>query len=330
MADPKKIDLQDNPEPVAEASARAKPIIAINPDREVIVDGEMSWSPMVLAAKRIVFKPGSRLIFDNTDAHAAGHFHIVADEIVAADPANPGVITWYSEVPKKPVDRGQASSGALGAGEGANGGNGAEGAPGVTGSTGPSAPDLTLYVRTIGNGGCIVDFNGGTGGEGGQGQKGGTGGPGAQGSHARQGRQSGPFNTTIWLPYCDAGPGRGGNGGSGGTGGPGGTGGAGGSGGNVTLVSLPEHLPTLSEVVRVETGGGSGGAAGNGGAGGEGGAGGPEGALANFCNSQNRVGSTGSLGNSGAQGQRGESGRPGQVYVAELSNSAFQALFGFQ
>jgi len=327
---PTTIDLADQPDAVAEVASKAKATNVLNPNRIFIVEGERSWSPMVLAAKKIVFKADSKLIFDNTNSNAAGHFHIVADEIEQEDPARPGIITWYTEVPVAPADRGQAPAGANGAGTGAPGGNGAPGAPGATGLLGASAPDLTLYVRTLGGGGPIIKFSGGKGGPGGLGQQGGNGGGGTQGESARQARANGPFGTVIWLPSCESGPGRGGDGGAGGPGGQGGTGGQGGNGGNVTLISLQENIPVLFQAVRVDLGGGEGGDAGAGNRGGDGGLGGPEGPLASFCNSAGRNGAPGPQGTSGPAGNKGEAGRSGQPFVGQLTNQQFSSLFGFE
>ena len=328
-AAPQRTNLIDRAEQVAEVSARVRPIMALDPQRKVIVDGEMPWSSMILAAREIVFKPGSRLVFHESLVNTAAHFFIVADRLVVEDPNNPGVITWARSSPSAPGDRGRAAAGPPGAGHGAGGGAGAAGAPGQTGAEGTDSPALTLMARTLVNGGVVVDFRGGSGGAGGVGQVGGNGGGGAQGTPARQSRTRGPFNATIWNPWCDAGPGQGGRGGDGGAGGPGGLGGTGGDGGNVTLVSLNEHLPVFTQSIRVNIGGGDGGAGGAGGAGGPGGPGGPEGQLANFCNSAGRHGGPGSGGTTGPFGNKGAPGKAGQSFIAPLNNEQFAALFGF-
>ena len=326
---PKKVDLVDQADTIAQVGAVTRGVMALSPQRRIVVEGEMPFTSQILAARELVFRPGSRLVFDDSSQNTAGQFFIVADRITVEDPNKPGIISWKRPAMAKPVDRGQASSGGPGAGDGAHGGTGATGAPGNSGAGGQNAPGLMVMVRTIVNGGLVVDFRGDNGAEGGLGQTGGDGGAGARGGPARQARSSGPFNTTIWHPWCESGPGQGGNGGSGGQGGPGGTGGKGGNGGNATLVSLPEHLGTLFQAVRIDLGGGQGGGGGLPGKGGKGGPGGHEGELANFCNGANRNGSGGGQGQEGPKGERGESGRAGQPFVAQLTNEQFKTLFGF-
>jgi len=326
---PQKIDLVDQADTIAGVAARAKATVALNPQRRIVIDGQVTFGSQVVTAREIVFKPKGRMVFTDATPNTSGHFFLVADRIIVEDPNNPGTISWEQSIPGKPSDRGQATVGSGGSGEGAAGGAGATGASGATGSPGQNAPELTVMVRTIGNGGLVVDFGGGEGGEGGMGQAGGAGGAGAQGSGARQARQGLPFGGTAWLPYCESGPGMGGQGGSGGTGGQGGIGGRGGNGGNVTLVSTPNNLPTLFQAVRVGMGGGKGGKGGAAGTGGAAGAGGPEGPLANFCNSAGRNGAAGAAGSSGSVGPSGEQGRAGQPFVAQLEDKQFESLFGF-
>lgn len=327
---PKTVDMAEEADKLSEVAARARATLVLKPDRRFVVEGDTYFGAQLLTANELVFKPKARLIFQDGTPNTAGAFYIVASKIVVEDPNKPGIITWQRNTPIAPADRGQASSGASGSGEGASGGDGASGAPGATGLTGPSAPALTVFVRNAGHGGLVIDFSGGEGGPGGVGQIGGNGGPGARGSSARQARTSGPFNTTIWLPSCESGPGQGGNGGNGGQGGPGGLGGKGGNGGNVTLVSTPDRIATLFQAVRVNMGGGEGGPGGPAGGPGQGGPGGPEGQLANFCNSAGRNGTPGSSGSSGPVGSKGEQGRAGQPFVSQLSDDQFKALFGFQ
>lgn len=325
---PKPVDLVDQAEAIASVSTQVKAVMALDAQRRLVIDGQRPWTAQVLAARELVFRPGSSLVLTDSAA-TAGHFFIIADRIVIEDPNKPGVITWDRPSLAAPSDRGQAGSGSPGQGEGGGGGAGTSGAPGASGLVGRDAPELTLMVRTLGNGGPIIDLAGGKGGQGGVGQSGGNGGGGAQGSGARQARQGGLFGSTIWLPYCEAGPGRGGDGGSGGSGGVGGTGGQGGRGGNVTLVSTASNLPTLFTAIRVNMGGGAGGDGGPGGAGGQGGSGGPEGPLANFCNSAGRAGSRGAAGGVGSTGTKGDSGRAGQPFIGQLKNEQFVQLFGF-
>lgn len=326
---PKKIDLADQADVVSDVASKAKSTIVLSPDRRFVVDGDTVFTSQLLTARELVFKPKGRLIFSDSGPNTAGQFFIVADRLIVEDPNNPGVITWARAVPPTPPDRGQASPGGAGQGEGAGGGAGSAGATGTTGTAGGNAPAFTMMIRNAGKGGLVVDMQGATGGKGGVGQIGGQGGAGAQGGPARQSRTGGPFNSTIWLPSCDAGPGRGGNGGNGGTGGVGGLGGRGGNGGNVTLVSTSANLPTLFQAIRVNLAGGAGGLPGEGGAGGGGGAGGPEGQLANFCNSAGRAGSPGGAGAVGGVGTAGDPGRAGQPFVSNLEDAQFTSLFGF-
>lgn len=326
---PQQVNLADQADLYGEIANRAKATNTLSPGRVFIVSGDTTFSSQLLTAREIHFKPNSRLIFVDSGPNTSSHFFIVADKIVVEDVNHPGTISWQRSVPPKPSDRGQAGSGVPGGGEGAAGGAGAQGAPGITGTAGANAPEITVMVRNVGAGGLVVDDQGGMAGDGGIGQAGGNGGNGAQGGPARQARKGGPFGTTIWLPYCDAGPGQGGSGGVGGNGGPGGLGGQGGNGGNVTLVSTPLSIPTLFQAIRVNLGGGAGGNGGQPGIGGKGGFGGPEGALANFCNSAGRQGSPGGAGPSGPQGTNGQPGRAGQPFVSNLTDAQFAALFGF-
>lgn len=325
---PQTIDLGERADTLAEVAARAKGTIAISPQRKVVVDGEVPMTSMILTARELVFKPGGKLVIADSDQSSSNYF-IVADRIVVEDPEKPGVITWgRTALPPAPPS-GQAGSGTAGSGAGVNGQPGTNGPTGVTGTAGQRAPSLTVFVRTIVNGGLVVDMRGNQGGQGGPGQQGGNGGAGAQGSHASQDYQSLPFGGKAWLPSCASGPGMGGGGGNGGRGGDGGTGGVGGAAGSVTLISLPEHLPTLFQAIRVNVGGGEAGKGGVPGQGGSGGAGGPEGPLANFCNSAGRNGAPGASGPVGGAGQPGSVGKAGQPFVANLANDQFSSLFGF-
>ncbi|WP_416408379.1 hypothetical protein [Agrobacterium rosae] len=319
---PNPFNVEDRTNEIAPVASVVEKSMILNPQRTIVVEGDMIWSAMVTGARKIVFKPGSRLILNKDSPYAPGEFFVVAETIVVEDPNNPGMITWSKTAPATPPDRGEAPAGPFG------GGNGAGGAAGTEGSLGYDAPKLTLMVRTIENGGLVIDMNGGDGGAGGIGQKGGQGGPGSQGSPARQAREN-RLGFTAWLPWCESGPGWGGKGGDGGTGGTGGKGGKGGAGGNVSLVSLPESLPTLFQVVRVKNGGGDGGTGGPGGAGGVSGPGGPEGPLATACSASGRNGPAGQYGAGGTAGVKGDIGPSGQPFVASLSAQQFLRLFGF-
>lgn len=320
--EPNAFNVEDRTTEIAPVASVVEKTMILSPQRTIIVEGDMIWSAMITGARKIVFKPGSRLILNKESPYAPGEFFVVAETIVVEDPNNPGMITWSKTVPTAPPDRGEAPAGPFG------GGQGAGGAVGTAGSLGYDAPKLTLVTKTIENGGLVIDMSGGDGGAGGIGQKGGQGGPGAQGSAARQARES-RLGITIWLPYCEAGPGWGGKGGDGGTGGTGGKGGKGGAGGNVSLVSIPENLPTLFQIIRVKNGGGDGGTGGTGGSGGNAGPGGPEGPLATACGSAGRNGPAGQLGVNGTAGVKGDIGPSGQPFVASLTAQQFPGLFGF-
>lgn len=311
---PKSIDISDQADVIGEVATKTRTTTVLRP--KLVIEGDYVAPTMVVAAKEIIFKPGARIVFSDSSANTAGAFFVVAGLITVEDPAKPGIITWASTVPKAPPDRGQAATGA-------------EGAQGNPGLEGKDAPAVTVIVKSIANGGLVVDTSGGTGGPGGIGQTGGTGAAGAQGSPARQARTRGPFGSTIWHPWCEAGPGWGQQGGRGGNGGTGGTGGLGGDGGNVTLVSLPESLSTLFQFIRVNTAAGAGGAGGAGGNPGVGGIGGPEGQLASFCNSAGRNGAPGAFGAPGQPGPKGDPGRSGQPFVSNLTAAQFTSLFDF-
>ena len=270
---PTQVDIGQNPEQIAELSARVKPISIIDPNRVIDVKGDIIVSTWWLGAKEIIFEPDSRLLF-STGPNSFGQVFVVAGKITVKDPNKPGIITWIKTTPPTPADRGQAGSGASGSGAGAPGAPGAQGAQGVTGDRGQDSPHIMLIVRNVVNGGLVVDFSGGPGGPGGLGQRGGDGGNGAQGGSASTGRISLPFGGWTYGTWCESGPGRGGDGGPGGGGGAGGTGGGGGNGGNITLVSLPDASPVLMQAIRLNMSGGPGGVGGPGGPGARGGAGG--------------------------------------------------------
>lgn len=314
---------------IAQVSNLVKATAIVGGLKKVVIEGEYVLNTWWLPASEIEFKPGSSLVVSIDAAAQSREIFIIANRITIDDPANPPKIVWQTiAVPPQP-DRGQASSGPPGSGEGGVGGNGAPGAQGTTGAPGADAPSLTLMFKQLSPGPLIVDFKGGKGGPGGAGQKGGDGGAGAQGSHARQERDN-HLGITVWLPSCAAGPGWGGRGGDGGSGGAGGMGGAGGSGGSVTLISLPEALPTLTQAIRSYVDGGAGGDGGPDGLGGNSGRGGAEGALANFCHSAGRGGATGTTGVSRGQfGATGQVGSSGRIYVGSLDSTQFKGLFEF-
>lgn len=329
MPDPTEIRLADRANEVAQLSQLVRAKWILDPAAQIIVEGAVQPNTWWVAADEIVFKPGGHLVFPEHVTKGSRELYIVAERITIEDPLSPALITWETTPPSPMPDRGQAPTGGAGSGDGAAGGRGADGAPGTTGGRGADAPNLTILLRTLAGGTLELLFEGAIGGPGGAGQRGGDGGAGARGSRARQARSSGPFGTTIWHPWCEAGPGWGGRGGDGGTGGQGGTGGPGGRGGSITIVSIPEALPILTNALRRRVKGGDGGAGGTGGTGGNPGAGGPEGELANFCNSAGRNGAAGSPGAQGPQGVKGPDGEEGRTFVGSLSEKQFLDLFGF-
>lgn len=329
MSDLSEIQLSDRANEIAQLSALVKAKSILDPGAKIVIEGVVHANTWWIAADEIIFKPGSKLIFPLSVTSVSRDVYIVAEKITVEDALNPALITWDKTTDTPPPDRGQASAGSGGSGEGATGGRGGDGAPGTTGSIGREAPNLTILLRTLAVGTLSLDLSGAPGAQGGTGQRGGSGGSGATGSSAQQGRKGGPFGTTIWLPYCEAGPGQGGRGGDGGTGGIGGTGGNGGRGGSVTIVSIPEALPVFTNALLIDTDGGRRGPGGIGGTGGDPGAGGAEGQLASFCNSAGRNGIAGSLGATGIDGSDGEDGNPGRAFVGMLTEDQFVALFGF-
>ncbi len=322
------IALNDKFDSVTEVSYRVKAGFAIDPQRKLTVDGDYKTEQWFISAKEIVFKPNSKLIFAATAVARRRELFVVAEKITVE--GGIGTITWEKVAPPTAPDRGQAASGSPGAGDGANGNPGAHGVEGAPGLTGGQSPDLSIFVQTLGGGGNLaIDAEGGPGGPGGTGQKGGDGGAGARGGPARQARQGGPFGTTIWLPYCESGPGQGGNGGKGGDGGNGGLGGQGGNGGTVTICSDPNRIPTLRQALNLQNGGGQSGPGGAPGQGASGGAGGAEGELANFCNSANRNGGPGPSGQPGQAGQPTKSGNTGAQFDCYVTDQQFKDLFGY-
>lgn len=318
------VDAQQ-PKPIAPAeiagklsAAREAAVLGLLP--EYVVEGTKIFDGWIIPVEKLIFKPGSKLVFSKKALEIRNEFFIVAREISSTDPNQPGTIAWQDEGgPSDPAPlAGQAPSGSAG-GEDQNGAPGANGATGNNGLAGRIAPGLTIFVSSIQGSGPIVDFRGQNGGKGGAGQKGGDGGKGGHGHSASQ--------TAV---DCRRGPGNGGNGGDGGTGGAGGTGGKGGNGGTVTLVSLAENLAMASRAFRVDVGGGTGGSDGEGGPGGNAGAGGPVGAeQLPFCRRGGRHdGATGRPGTPGPKGSTGPNGNIGDFLVTGLSKDQFDRLFG--
>lgn len=233
---------------------------------EYQVDGEKSWASPFVAARRLVFKPNAKLIFDDAVTRMHRNLFVFADEIVSEDQERLGSVAWTDLAPSTPPPPGYGPAGTnMGGAESATGGPGADGPPGFKGEDGANAPSVTLVVKRL-LGGLKVNLRGEDGGPGGQG---GTGGAGGQGGYGTPASQS--------MFECRRGAGDGGPGGRGGNGGVGGSGGHGGNGGTFTLVTDATNAAAVSRLLLVDLSPGAGGAGGLGGAGGVGGPGGPGG-----------------------------------------------------
>ncbi|PWK33478.1 hypothetical protein [Cupriavidus plantarum] len=325
---PEVLSLGEKSNEIAELAPRVKAVKTVEPEKVIVVDGNLEVDSWWRACTHLVFKNNGQLVFTGEALKRRSELFLVASRITVE--SGIGRITWSKTPPPVPADRGQAANGTPGGTAGAYGNPGANGQQGADGLAGMAAPDFTLFVQGLSGAGALeIDFAGGTGGPGGLGQTGGVGGSGAQGTSAQQDRTSGPFNTTIWLPSCRSGPGRGGDGGAGGKGGAGGTGGAGGKGGTVTVCAAEDRVMTLLQAINVKNDGGEGGSAGAAGPGGAGGARGPVGQLASFCNDPgDRNGAAGPNGAEGDKGASGTHGSPGSVFVSHLPDDKWATLFG--
>lgn len=299
---------------LAESVKIVKDASILGGGEDYVVQGTKRFDGWFLKANRLVFEPGSKLVFSRDAQNRRNSFFIVAKEIVVKDANSPGSVTWdRSSIENAPSAVGQAASGSHGQGDGENGGTGANGATGNTGYPGKNAPNLTVFVFSTPSSGPEIDFRGQDGGKGGNGLKGGDGGNGQKGQPASQD-----------MVNCRRGGGNGGTGGAGGTGGTGGTGGNGGGGGSVTLVSIADRLPTLTQRFRLNVRGGAGGPNGNGGEGGNGGQGGPGGQEARPYCGGGSAGGNGSKGSIGSEGGRGADGLDGDVFVGSLTEQQFK------
>jgi hypothetical protein len=283
----------------------------------LVVDGNMLFNGGFIAADKVVFRSGAKLIFSLQAQDRRRNFYIVTKEISSEDANAPGIITY--EQPPATIaapTAGRAPSGAAGWHEGISGAPGQPGSKGTQGPKGNAAPSLTITVLSVSAPGPSIDFRGGPGGKGGRGQKGGDGGPGAKGSPASRS-----------LFDCVSGAGSGGNGGPGGPGGPGGDGGIGGDGGTVKIIASAELLPSLSQKLRVVVSGGPGGSPGDGGNGGYPGAGGPGGQDARpYCRG-GPVGSAGAAGERGPIGEPGGQGVEGDYLVGAITPELFTRVY---
>lgn len=287
---------------------------------DYVVSGVTHFHSHFLAARRIIFKPNSTLVFSELAWRNRDELIIATERLIVEDKNRPGRITWDRPfTPGVSSATGQAASGSHGKSYGASGNPGANGKNGNPGRQGRGAPNLTLFVRQLESGAPIIDFRGASGGKGGTGQRGGDGGAGHQGRPASQS-----------LFGCRRGCGRGGNGGDGGAGGNGGSGGDGGPGGTVRIASLSESLPTLTTIFRIDLSGGAGGPGGTPGAGGKPGPGGRQGAKAlPYCKDEpSRKGKGGSPGRNGNAGVKGNSGPQGTLMTTSFTDEQFKRIFG--
>ena len=298
----------------------AKDAGLLGADEDFVVQGVKRFDGWFLKANRLVFEPGSQLIFSQEAQNRRNSFFVVAREIVIKDQNSPGLITW--ERGSSPVvsdNPGQAGTGAHAQNDDLPGGPGNPGQPGQPGHSGKDAPNLTVFVLSPPTSALTIDFKGQDGGKGGKGQKGGDGGNGAKGHPA-----------SAALVGCKRGAGNGGDGGSGGSGGIGGVGGRGGTGGSVMLVSLADRLPTITQHFRVLVTGGDGGVGGDGGNGGNGGQGGSGGQEARpNCVGDGSSGNPGAQGPNGPEGPKGIAGLEGDLFVGILTEQQFKDhIFG--
>lgn len=280
------------------------------------VVGVTRFDGWFVVADKVIFKPGSQLVFSRQALQNRRNFFIVANELISEDANSPGLITYEQPpVDTSPAKSGQGPSGAGGTSDGASGQPGFRGDTGTPGIKGFVAPAITITVMKVSGSGPAVDFRGGPGGVGGQGQRGGDGGAGRQGSPASQS-----------MFDCKAGGGRGGNGGPGGMGGTGGVGGNGGDGGSVTIIGPAELLPSLSQKFRVLVSGGQQGKGGDPGPGGNGGGAGAGGQEAKPYCGGGSGGSGGGPGAPGMQGDWGTRGTDGDFFVGVITPALFDQI----
>jgi hypothetical protein len=287
-------------------AAQSRPPVIIGEFRVV---GQRLFNSPVLAARRIIFAPGSSLIFSQQVLTTRRNLFMFAQEIVSENAEQPGTVTWEETTPASPPPMGTAPAGADNGGrEGATGGAGQNGTPGAPGGAGSPGPDLTIVASKI-NPTLKINLSGGPGGTGGVGENGGRGGGGGYGRPASQNA----FN-------CSHGANDGAGGGSGGNGGPGGPGGAGGAGGVFTLVSPSDQVPVITRILQVNLGPGTPGQGGGGGTGGLGGPGGAGGAQSlPYCRGNGAQGGGGASGANAGSGPGGNQGAAGTYFVGGLS-----------
>ena len=295
-----------------EAVSAARPILF----GKFNVDGDKSWSAPYMSVRQLIFRPGGRLIFDESVTRANRNIFVFAEEIISEDQENPGTVTWVDVAPSIPPAAGSGVAGVnQGGAENVGGGMGGTGPEGLQGELGASAPSLTIVVKNI-VGGLKLGLRGEDGGSGGMGGTGGAGGQGGRGTNASQS-----------MFDCKRGAGNGAQGGSGGAGGSGGQGGRGGNGGTFTLITESDNVAMITRLLAVDLTPGIGGGGGEGGLGGAGGPGGPGGADARpYCQGAGNDGPAGPAGGHGGAGANGQSGVPGQYYVGGLSVADLESV----
>jgi hypothetical protein len=287
-------------------AAQARPPVIVGDFR---VEGQRVYNAPVLAARRVIFAPGSSLIFSQQVLTTRRNLFVFAQEIVSENAEQPGTVTWEQTAPASPPPMGTAPAGADNGGrEGATGGAGQNGRQGAPGGAGSPGPDLTIVALKLAPT-LKINLSGGPGDSGGVGENGGRGGGGGYGRSASQNA----FN-------CSHGANDGAPGGGGGNGGPGGPGGASGAGGVFTLVTPSDQVPVITRILQVNLGPGTPGQGGAGGAGGQGGPGGAGGAQSlPYCRGNGAQGGGGASGANAGPGPVGSQGAAGTYFVGGLS-----------
>ena len=315
-----------------DSQRQAYEAIQAGPPTEYVVEGATPFDNVVLAAKVIVFTPGSSLILGGrfTDR---GEKYIVAQSIKILPGSPAPRIIWPIGDPTGSQQQGtksglpqsnsfqypSASPGGMGAIEGSDGRPGSDGQTGNPGVPGRGAPTLLIFAKEV-NGGTIgISLRGEDGGEGQPGQ------PGGDGGLGRTGRSS--VLGLAGISGCRADAADGGQGGPGGDGGRGGPGGRGGNGGNFIFVTSSNlaNADFAKQVFQVDLSGGAGGSPAAGGKYGLGGQGGSGGNGEGPCKG-GQSGSPGPNGRLGPIGTVGSQGLPGQYAITPLSDQQIKSL----
>jgi hypothetical protein len=286
--------------------------IGLAPNTQDVIENERLFEDTVLVADRIVFRPGSRLVFGANAKGDRTARYIVARTIVI-QPGLPSTITWFrgGELPQPPGFTMSAAAGSIGAVDGAPGNPGANGAVGNPGYPGRNAPALYVFASRIEGGPIRVDLSGQDGGPGGVGQEGGHGGLGRSGRRA-----------VASLIDCRSPGGDGGRGGAAGNGGQGGPGGRGGSGGIFIVVTTARSAAAARQAFKVDVAPGAGGPGGPGGKPGLPGIGGIGGFAVQRCEG-GKAGEGGAAGQPGEKGVGGSPGAAGELALVEMSDEQF-------